>query len=66
MCRKLNELLAAKNIGFSLDFNRKKDLTRGMSGAPSGKSIATESLRKCNNDEACIQKLLKDIFGGKS
>jgi hypothetical protein len=67
MCRKLNELLAAKNIGFSLDFNRiKKDLTRGnVRERHLAKALRLKVYEKCNNDEACIQKLLKDIFGGK-
>ena len=67
MCRKLNELLAAKNIGFSLDFDWiKKDLTRGnVRERHLAKALRLKVYEKCNNYEACIQKLLEDIFNGK-
>lgn len=67
MCKKLNELLAAKNIGFSLDFEWiKKNLTKGnIRERHLAKALRLKIYEKCNNDETCIQKLLKDIFGGK-
>lgn len=67
MCRKLNELLEAKNIGFSLDIDWiKKDLTKGnIRERHLAKALRLKVYEKCNNDEASIQKLLKDIFGGK-
>ena len=67
MCAKLNEVLNACNAGFSLDFNWIRDeLTMGsIRERHLAKALRLKSYEACDNDEAAIQALFSDLFGGK-
>lgn len=67
MCEKLNNILAEKNIGFSLDINWiKNELTKGsVRERHLAKALRLKVYEKCANDEGCIQNLFKEIFDGK-
>lgn len=67
MCAKLNEVLAACNTGFSLDFNWiREELTMGsIRERHLAKALRMKAYEACNNDEAAIQALFADLFGGK-
>lgn len=67
MCAKLNDVLTACNAGFSLDFNWIRDeLTMGsIRERHLAKALRLKSYEACDNDEAAIQALFSDLFGGK-
>lgn len=67
MCAKLNEILAAKNVGFSLDFgNIEKNMTKGsIRERHLAKALRMKVYEKCGGDEAKIKVMFNDIFGGK-
>ena len=67
MCLMLNGLLAANEIGFTLDFNCIVDeLTMGsIRERHLAKALRMKSYEACGNDEAVIKELFTTLFGGK-
>lgn len=67
MCTKLNEVLAACNAGFSLDFQWICDeLTMGsIRERHLAKALRIKAYEACGKDEAAIQALFAELFGGK-
>jgi hypothetical protein len=67
MCARLNEVLAANQAGFSLDFQWIKDeLTMGsIRERHLAKALRLKAYEACNNDEAALQALFSKLFGGK-
>ncbi len=66
MCTKLNEILVAHNIGFSLDFDWiKKELTKGdIRERHLAKALRLKVYEIAENDESRIREILKQLFGG--
>ena len=66
MCEKLNEILVASNIGFSLDFDRiTKELTKGdIRERHLAKALRMKVYEVAENHESKIKEMLKQLFGG--
>jgi hypothetical protein len=67
MCGKVNEILAANNADFSLDFEWiKNDLTKGsIRERHLAKALRLKVYEACGNDEVNIKKLFGKLFAGK-
>jgi len=67
MCGKLNEILAASNAGFALDFEWiKNELTKGsIRERHLAKALRLKVYEACGNDEAKIKVLFGKLFAGK-
>ncbi len=67
MCEKLNNILAEKNIGFSLNIDWiKNELTKGsVRERHLAKALRLKVYEKCENNENCIKGLFNEIFDGK-
>jgi len=67
MCVKLNELLVARQVGFSLDFEWiKSELTKGsIRERHLAKALRMEAYDFCKSDDAAIQSLFHKLFDGK-
>lgn len=67
MCGKLNEILAANNAGFALDFEWiKNELTKGsIRERHLAKALRLKVYEACGNDEAKIKSLFGELFTGK-
>lgn len=67
MCEKLNNILAEKNIGFSLNIDWiKNELTKGsVRERHLAKALRLRVYEKCENNENCIKGLFNEIFDGK-
>ncbi|MDP4278542.1 MAG: hypothetical protein Q8914_13025, partial [Bacteroidota bacterium] len=68
MCAKLNEVLAANNAGFNLDFNwiRTKLTMGSVRERHLAKALRLKVYEACRNDEAAIKTLFFILFGGKA
>ena len=66
MCNKLNELLDANNIGFSLDFNWiTNELTKGaIRERHLAKALRLKVYEVAKNDESKIKEIMQQLFGG--
>lgn len=66
MCNKLNELLDAKNIGFSLDFDWiTKELTKGaIRERHLAKALRMKVYEVAENEEPKIKEIMQQLFGG--
>ncbi len=66
MCNKLNELLDANNIGFSLDFDWiTKELTKGaIRERHLAKALRMKVYEVAKNDESKIKEIMQQLFGG--
>ena len=67
MCGKVNEILAANNAGFTLDFEWiKNDLTKGsIRERHLAKALRLKVYEACNNNPLDIRILFHKLFGGK-
>jgi hypothetical protein len=67
MCDKVNEILAANNAGFTLDFEWiKNDLTKGsIRERHLAKALRLKVYEACNNNPLDIRILFHKLFGGK-
>ncbi len=67
MCGKLNEILAASNAGFTLDFEWiKNELTKGsIRERHLAKALRLKVYEACENDEVKIKALFVKLFAGK-
>jgi len=67
MCARLNEFLAAKEAGFSLDFEWiKSELTKGsIRERHLAKALRMEAYDFCKSDQVAIQSLFHKLFDGK-
>lgn len=67
MCGRVNEILTANKVGFSLDFEWiKSDLTTGLIRERHlAKALRLKVYEACGNDAAKIQELLGKLFAGK-
>lgn len=67
MCVKLNEILAASNAGFTLDFEWiKNELTKGsIRERHLAKALRLKVYEACENDEVKIKALFVKLFAGK-
>lgn len=66
MCNKLNELLDANSIGFSLDFDWiTKELTKGaIRERHLAKALRMKVYEAAGNDPSRIKAIMKQLFGG--
>lgn len=67
MCAKLNDLLADKQAGFSLDYDWIcNELTKGsIRERHLAKALRMKAYEHCQNDESALKALFESLFGGK-
>jgi hypothetical protein len=68
MCARLNDVLAATNAGFRLDFARTaRELTKGnIRERHLAKALRLEVYRYADNDPVAVATCLQTLFGGKA